>query len=402
MLTGSALRFDIWKEDKDYLDWNKYIEYFRRESAFGEDKSRELERIYLFLKKQLGKDFLGKRYKDGRDLVNSWLWSRGERHAELKWLSDCLGHFKNKECNYIKLIGKLRSENNCNNEGIPFLITGDSLRKAGFDVVFEPETEFRSKPDLKIINPSTNEIIYGEISFQEESVETELIHNTFHFLSFYFHSNPPIIPFSGKILGFAENEDLQKIGKQILNIKEKAYNEESLIVVDKEQTEGILEFAVAHENKLSELKNLQLTKNYGLNEIRGQELNLDYTSRLLSKIKVKAKQHPENIPLIIYIPLDPLYFLFGLLEPYPMIDDVKRTLSTFKNVLGVCMFVRLGDEAEPLKELFELNFYQRKMIFENDTQLNTLFILNNEFDAATGVLVDSLRKLYTSFEKMGE
>ncbi len=93
MLTGSELRFDIWKEDEDYFDWNKYIEYFRREPAFGKEKSAELERIYLFLKKELGKDFLRKRFRDGRDLVNSWLWSRGERYAELKWLRECLNYF---------------------------------------------------------------------------------------------------------------------------------------------------------------------------------------------------------------------------------------------------------------------------------------------------------------------
>lgn len=84
MLTGSDLRFDIWKELDDHFNWEKYIEYFRREPEFGEEKSKELERIYLFLRKELGKEFLRKRYSDGNDLINSWLHSRGSRYAELR------------------------------------------------------------------------------------------------------------------------------------------------------------------------------------------------------------------------------------------------------------------------------------------------------------------------------
>lgn len=400
MLTRASLLFDVFKESKDYFDWNKYVEYIRREPAFNNEKKEELEKLYLFLKKELGKEFLKKPFKDGRDLVNSWLWSHGLRYKELKWLGECLAFFRDKECNYVKVIGKLRSVDKCNTEGIPFLTIGDALRKVGFEVQFEPQTEFNSNPDLKITNPVTGDIIFAEVSYQDESKRTEYIKDTYHFLFDCFHRKPPYVCFSGKIHGYAERDALKIVGEHILSVKQTANNAESVIFVSKEETGGIIEFAVAHESKTKELEELEITKKHKLFNIEGQGLDLDYTPRLLSKTKEKIKQHPKDLPLILYVTLDQLFFLLGLQDPSALITNVKRTLSEFPNAIGVCMIVQLGAETKPVKELFGNNFFQRKMIFDNYAQANTLFIYNEWFDNTR--LSDSLKKLFGSFEMLYE
>ncbi len=402
MLTGSELKFDIWKEVADHTNWNKYIEYFRREPNFSIERSKDLETFYLFLKKELGKEFLSKPYKDGRDLVNSWLWSQGARYSELKWLYHSLKHFKEEECNYVKLIGKLRSVDKCNSEGIPFIIVGDSLRKAGFNVVFEPKTDYRSNPDLKITNSEKGEILYGEISQQEESNKIGLIKETYHFLFKYFHYQAPFVRFSAKIHNYASGEELVKLGKQILFMKQKAAKEESLIIIQKEETNGIIEFAIAHEKRLKDLENLQITKRYKLDTVEGQGFSLDYSSRVLSKVKDKIKQHATFVPLIIYIPLDQLYFMMGLWDIDSLVKDIKRTLEPFSNVFGVCLFVHTGEESKYFKEISDLVFFERKMVFDNYMQFVTLFVKNPDFKGGTGITEDTTKKIYSSLETMCE
>lgn len=398
MLTGSELRFEIFKDPEDYVDWNKYIDYFKREPAFGKEKSEDLVRVYLFLKDELGKEYLKKPFKDGRDLVNSWLWSRGDRYAELKWLSESLEYFKKVECNYKQLLGKLRSAQRCNTEGVPFIIIGDSLRKAGFDIVFEPETDFSSKPDIKIACKESRVIVYGEVSYQDESVETELKKDTYFRLVSCFNRKGHFTYYSGKIHDFAKSEILEKIGGQILEIKATALENKSLIVVSKGETQGIIEFVVAHKDKLKELEEHDLTKKHKLNCIEGQGLNIDYTSRILSKVKEKIKQHTSDHPLIVYVQMDQLFYMLGLFKPELLITNIKRTLSDFPNAMGVCLFVTLGEETDTVEEIFDNDYLSRKMIFDRNAQFVTLFIGNDKFLGT--ISKDTINKFIAAFRMM--
>ena len=397
MLTGSELRFDIWKEKNDHVNWEKYLEYFRREPEFDKEKSSSLIEIYTFLRKELGKDYLERCYRDGKNLVNSWLWSRGSHYSELKWLTEAMQYFKSKDCNYVKLCGRLRSNEECNRQGIPFLIAGDSLRKAGFDVVFEPDVDFKRKPDLKIINAAENEIIYGEVSQLNDSDAKENSSYAYHLLMDFFHLIPPIIPFAGKIHRFVAEEEINELKEFIIRTKQKALDENAFVCIQKEETNGLIEFGVAHPDKINELEVWETEKRFrGVGQLLGLPLNFDYTPRVLSKIVDEVKQLPSNYPGIIYIPLPALYFFFGLLEPLKMVDQVKDLLKNWPHIVGVCMYCHLGKECEPVEELFEFNYFERKMVHGN-IQQDVFFIINNDFNFE-GLLADSLKKLYNSFK----
>lgn len=398
MLTGSALRFEIWKKISDHYNWEKYIEYFEKEPEFDAKKSSDLIRIYTFLRDELGKSYLKNSHRDGRNLVNYWLWSRGQTYSELKWLTEAMSYFKSKpDSNYEKVRSYLGGDNKCNEEGIPFLVAGDSLRKAGFEVVFEPQVEFRRKPDLKIINPDTAEILYGDVTQLNDSDELETKRTVFDIIFEAFHFTPPVVPFAAKIHGIADKKQLDELKNYILEIKEMVFQENLFLSVGKEETNGILEFAVAHPDKAGEVEEWEkVRKLAGMNEVLGLLPNLDYTSRLLSKLEDKAKQLPDKFPGIIYVPLPSMYFYFGIPDPSYMVDPVQRKLDKYPHVIGACFYVHLGNTAEDHKQMFDWNYYERKTIHET-TRQDVLFIRNKTFNHDLGALADTQLKLYTSF-----
>ena len=400
MLTGSPLRFDIWKKDSDHTDWKKYHEYFKREPAFDSEKSKRLTDIYSFIQKELGSDYLKNRYRDGRNLINNWLFSKGNKYSELNWLYEGLSHFKSKgtDCNYKKLLQPLRTDNNCNKEGIPFLIAGDSLRKAGLDVIFEPDVEFKKKPDLKITHPGTEEVIYGEVSQLFNSDPREESRSTYLSLIHFFLLYPPHVPFAGKINRAIAKNKISAIGRYIIQLKERALNEDALLIADYEETDNSIEFAVAHPDRINELEIWEKEKKFnGIGNILGLSLDFDYTSRMLSKLEDKAKQLPPQFPGIIYISLASEYFIFGISDPHSIIDSVYKTLKPFPQVMGVCLYTHLGEETNYFQCCFESNFFERKMV-HGDTQQVTLFIANPVFNIY--VSYDLSEKIYSSFRNM--
>lgn len=73
MLTGVNLRADIFKESKDHADWSKYLGYLKREPSLTKERREELIETYMFLRNELGREYLKRPFKDGRELaLESW------------------------------------------------------------------------------------------------------------------------------------------------------------------------------------------------------------------------------------------------------------------------------------------------------------------------------------------
>jgi hypothetical protein len=392
------LRCEIFKELADQVNWEKHLEYIRRNPEFKQEKRTNLINIYNFLKKELGKDYLGRCYRDGNNTLNHWLCGGGYQESQLNWVTESLKHFKQQNCNYqTGLLGRLRSNEEANRQGFPFLIAGDSLRKAGFEVMFEPEVNFNKKPDLKITIPEINEIIYGEVSQLNESKVREQAGYTYHSLFELFHFKTLVVNFAAKIHQIALKEDIVSITNIILEAKGNAHKNKAFIVVTREETGGIIEFGVAHNDKVHELEEWAKEKKYrGINELFSLSLDFNYTSRLRSKISDEAKQLPESHAGIIYVTLPATYFLFGVPSLFDMIDSLKEELAKFPHVIGICLCSHLGNVSEPVKEIFGFNYFERKMVHE-DIQQDVLFVINNEFNIELENLANTLLKLYNSF-----
>lgn len=393
MLTGTDLIFSIWKDDSDYKNWDKYIEYLEKEPKFREERKQKLMEIYLFLKKEMGRKYMGTRRSDGHNLVNNWLSSRGSRYSELNWLYESLKYFKSIDCNYDKLLGRLRSKDESNRQGIPFLIAGDSLRKAGFEVVFEPDTHFKKQPDLKIINPTTKEIFYNEISLLGDSDETKKIQDNFHFLFDQFHRQIPILASGGRQFKIASNDDLKKLADQIAQVKEEAMKNKSFIEIHKEQTNGFIEFVVAHPEKEDEVKRWAEKKGMSYLDFRGLPLNLDYTNRLLVKLMKESEQIPLEESGLIYLPLPAMYFFLGRPDPVNLIQKVRTALANLPQIIGVVLYSHIGNEVEPAIFEDETIYIEQKIVHE-DIQQDLFYIGNENFKG--NLSEDTWKKLRAS------
>jgi hypothetical protein len=392
-----TLRASILRESKDHESWQKYLEYIQVRPDVTDEKRDALLTIYRFLRKELGEDYLGRHYRDGRNLVNNCLWSLGNDFSQLTWLYNSLHYFKGRKCNYEKLVGLLKQKERCNIEGVPFLIVGDSLRKAGFEVMFEPQVTFAKKPDLKIENPATKETLYIEVSKLGESQRNEEISRNYHTLMNCFIMAPPLIPFSGRQLQIVPHEQMNNLKEMIASAKEKALSEKRLIEIQSGETDGCFEFAVAHSDKFIELESLEKERKYGsINNISGIPLNLNYTYRIGHRITTEAKQLPKDYPGLLYIPIDPMFAFFGIGDYTDFIGSVKASLSELPHIIGACFYSGIGIDAK--ETLFsDGDFFERKIVHDDILQ-EVLFIKNPKFGLK--VTDDTTLKLEKSFSSI--
>lgn len=398
MLTGNDLKFEIWKDADDYKNWDKYLEYIKAEPSFSEIQKNKLVEIYKFFRRELQEDYISKCNRDGRNLVNSWITSRGERYTELIWLYNTLKYFKSKRIgsNYDKVLSHLRKNKSCNEEGVPFLFIGDSLRKARLDIIFEPKTSFKRNPDLQIVNKETGEVIFGEVSKMRESEENEKKSFTYYYSFDFFHFTPPNLHCSGRILRSASKEELNEVKPYIIALKQKAYTENLFLISSIEKTNGIFEFGTAHPDKQGELENWRKQKGFlRINEVQSQPLDLDYTPRLLKKIIKEARQIPQSTPGILYFPLPPLFYHWGITDHAKLVNEIQITLKGLNNIAGVLLYVQIDMPLEDSKLFFEGNYFQRKRV-HNDHFFDVLFVINLE--SSFQMSNNTIEKLYRSFE----
>lgn len=392
-----SIRASILHKPEDHESWQKYLEYIQVRPDITDERRGSLLTTYRFLRKELGEDYLGRHYRDGRNLVNNWLWSLGNDFSQLTWLYNSLHHFKGRDCNYEKLVGHLKKREGCNIEGVPFLIVGDSLRKAGFEVTFEPQVTFTRKPDLKIENPAAKETLYIEVSKLGESQRNEEISKNYHTLMNCFIMTPPLVPFSGRQLQIVPQEQMNNLKEIIASAKQKALSEKSLIEVRPDETNGCFEFAVAHSDKFNELEALEKERKYGsINNISGIPLNLNYTYRTAHRITTEAKQLPKDHPGLLYVPIDPMFAFFGIGDYTDFIDSVKANLSELPHILGACFYSGIGMDAK--ETLFsDGDFFERKIVHDDILQ-EVLFVKNPEFGLR--VTDDTTLKLEKSFSSI--
>lgn len=400
--SASDLHFAIFTDVEDFKKWDKYLEYIQLNPEINEEKRALLLEMYQFFRRELGKDYLGSCRSDGKNLVNSWLHSRGNSYSQLQWLYNGMKYFKNHESNYIALRGHLTSCKKCNSEGIPFLIVGDSLRKTGLNVVFEPPMNiagFTKRPDVKIIDPTNQQVVYIEVSKLSHSLERKAIGSNFHTIIDFFRNDPPFIPFTGKIHRTISKEELVILKNIISQTRREANDKNLFIAISNEQTNGMLEFAVSHFDKIKDLEEWEKERNFGgLDNLVSLPLNFDYTWRMPQKFKDEAKQIPPGCPGIIYIPVPAEYLFFGVtlqqlhLSVCQFLED-----EMYSNIFGVCIYSHIGNRIEDFFYEDENFLFEKKMV-HGDIQQDVIFIRNE--GCKVNILPNSISKIKSSFRNI--
>jgi hypothetical protein len=386
----------LFRSIEDHSDWNKYFEYFKTSTELDSAKKEELIEFYSFFKQELGRDYMERCYNDGKNMVNNWLWSKGWHYHELKWLFHSLFYFKKRQdCNYSQILGHIRSNTQCNRQGIPFLWAGDSLRKTGFEVVFEPSECTTKKPDLKIVNPINGEVLYVEISRLNESDSREKSAQTYHRLVNLFNMTPPQLTFSGKIHDFVDDGSFDLIKEVVYNAKKGALEKEGAIERRVENTYGVLEFIVAHDSAKEAVQKWVEERPFTrVNHLHGIPLDFNETKRLISKIGKEAEQIPQEFAGLIYVPLTPLYYEFARIELESIETELKAELRKHTNIVGICLISHIIASEKEEIAFIDLDFFQQKTIHSGKQQ-TIHFILNPACEIR--LFPDTLMRVYSSF-----
>jgi len=179
--------------------------------------------------------------------------------------------------------------------------------KSGFSIEFYPLIKTKKVPDLKITNPSTNEIFYVEVTEQMQSIQAKEATETFdrisHELLTLLHPSKRLICL-GKIYKHLSEPHLQDVISKISETIEKC---------DKSGFEEFVEdsavFAFAKEENRENLKMWGDAHNIH-SHLEGPSYDVDEIYRLSSKIQKEQEQLPKDHMNILVIRDTTLLFVF--------------------------------------------------------------------------------------------
>lgn len=379
----------VFKHRSYHNMWDKQIKYAELRTDIPEEIRKEWVFALKFLCEEFGKGFL-KSCKSGHPIQNrinnKALWQINELIEFVKILKK----FKSLNCNYFVLKDKLLPFEKCIQEGIPFIDIAKSFLDLGFELQFIEEIQGQKNADILINNDISNDKIYIEVSKLENSKEQSIIHMNSYKIFEVLHSCPFVLYYC-KQLKIIPIEDLNRVVSDIFKIKNKAYNNNDLLFYNNEY----IELIVAHDSKKEEIERYCNENNSKLSDFIGLPLNFKEVYRIVKtrRIEKEAKQIPKNDTGLIYIPINPLFFMATDLNE--AIDILEPQMTPFKNLFGVVIYSKIMETVEYSEQLYNGHFYSRKMI--NDNIARDLFFIRNK-EYYQNVSDITIKKIYESFQ----
>jgi hypothetical protein len=395
--------FEVFKEKGDHDKWHKQIEYIEKSDDWSDEEKVEIKDAIIFLSSILSRGFLKNThyYHPIKHAINN-----KARHSIkwIVWISQTLKKFKENHKNFEELLDKVKRLDRAKHEGIPFLELADELAKQGFLIDFEPEIpNFNKNPDIKIKNRTNEEELYLEVTYLRDNSKNKTISSNYMALQHYTMGKGVFI--TGKIFSIISKNEMIEV-KQLIDAKIKECVEtKKIITIDATEANNLLSIAMGTNYELlkSWIKSYNKSKGderyYEINNIASMNIDLDKDiNRIISKkIKNKAKQIPQNKLGMIYLSLNPIFFIGADLAE--LIIRVKEKLLVLPNiafiVLWADMIGSLNDRAEKIEIGNDRLYYIRKFKLRERTKI---VICNDE---TIGRISDDTKfKLYKSFEEI--
>jgi hypothetical protein len=331
----SDLFFSVFKEDKDYTNWQKFIEYVNLHPEFSQEEKIAVKNAINLISSTLGKNFLstprGYRHFIAEHFRNFAPWAL----RWSVWFSDALQDLVKNDLNG-KLLSDLKSKNR-SEEALTFLEINHYLTRSGFAIEFEQEVLINDRsrfPDLKLVNPSTREVLYIELSSLHMHQQQDWNTSMFHRLTTYFLSGmlQNKLNHCGKIRNLSK-ENFESVKQQIDAFKSSVISREKLYTIENEN----LMLAIAGESCTNEILQWAKERQIGLNSVTGDEITFDgEINRIKKKIRDKAAQLGEPYFNIIAISMHTLFMMGG--NKTQMLVSLMGYLQDFPHIYGVMIF----------------------------------------------------------------
>lgn len=369
--------------------WDKYIGLIQEDTSLSQDLKLKVKEAYSFLRLELGEQFLDKSVH-GHGL-NEKIFNRAPWQLEdLVSMVETLQLLKHSSSNYHHLINKLKSRDKSRAEGIPMIELSKMILDAGLEVKIEPDVRSVKKPDLEIVNLDNGEKIYGELSVLNNSDERNKKASDHFFLFQIVELTPPYVHYSCKQRKTLNRQKDGYLSEFINECKRQVIRRESFQVFENE----FIEIAFAVESKLPDLKLWIEEKDLLLDQISGFELDFNESKRIVNnKIGEKAKQIPEDYNGIIFIRVNPLFFMSDGVEA--LIPLAQRELSKYSNIVGLIVYSFLGYQQQTGMMALDGGFLSLKQVNQLSSRY-ALFILNKETDLK--ISDNTLKKIFAICE----
>ena len=378
--------FQVFKKPSDHHKWEKQIEFTSINTEIEDDIRTELVESLKFLNGALGNGFLKTdvSHPFRQSITNKAKWQAQYLIGFVKTLQT----LKSYESNYDKVILKLLSPGRSIMEDIPFVETASSFLKQGFDVYFPDENKISKSPDIEIINTNNGDKVLLEFSKLWDSDEKERASKNYHILHGIFNFSFPRIPFSARQLKYISDDEMTLLERKIIECKLLAEKEQRRI----EYSDQYIQFIFFPIEQFEDFEKWCEEDKNRRKDLLGVPLNFDDTKRVINKISKEVKQIGSEINGIIYLLMNPLYFMTTDLAQ--AISAIEKAISRYENLLGVVLYANIIDPIEEQEYFDGKNFYSLKMMNEVSLR-HLLFVYNDKCKMTIGK--ETMNKLYESF-----
>jgi hypothetical protein len=340
--------FEIFKNEDDYLKWDKYREQLELIELTETDRGRARNSI-SYLRKLLGEDFLQIARQQG-NLVLPWFFMNAAPRARLSLISfaEALGALE-KSDKFGGLVDRIKDPRRVE-EALTVLDAAYKFLSAGFDVCFDPVVTVADKygvmqpkmPDLKLTDEETGEEIFVEVSRLRPGAKQTQISQTHDVIWRVVHTAVTMAP--GVL------EDIQKPKYVLPYVRiERALEADELrdvagivgevireVIATWEyreySVENTMEMVVSPTNDHSRAKEWAAARNMR-DWVESPPIPFNEINRAKGKIFGELHQLPDDKPGVVVIPAASGNLLFFVYDVRAIILELDKEVSRHPKLL---------------------------------------------------------------------
>jgi len=299
----------------DITNWDWLAQNCDKISGLSPLEREKAKRAFMFLKKELGVDFLisvlEKRHPIMFGIMNMVAWTR----KYFIWFAEAMEELKSQE-NYSSFIARIKDTSKYL-EAVSVLTEAHRFCQAGFSVEIDPLTG-SSIPDLKIIDSETNEEIFVEVSMLFESKAKAEASSTFLQILNSLLGTSPFLHWSGRIHKTLSTSHCQEVVEKIRAMLQKVQKRGKIGEVN---IRGIIELAVAPDSDKSMLQKWADERQLKIGSFEGPPYDANEVVRVRRKIEREQKQLPVTGSNIVIIQNNDIF---------DYLNDIRKLISALE------------------------------------------------------------------------
>jgi hypothetical protein len=342
----------------EIYNWDIVANHFFGIKGITEEQKELVRNAFLFLKIEFGENYL-KEIEPIHPMdfhINNYVL------VSRLWFVDLAENIKRLKpsINYKALHRRLRDPKKFP-EAFSVLEIAIKFLKTGFMIEFDPQVKVNGKPkepDLKIINPHSDESFYCEVSVLNTSVvEQNAMKTELGLFNEIIFSSP--LGFAGKVERILTEDEIKETSNKIIELRNKVEKTGFGELVIK----NIITLGLASEENTKKLMNWAEEHNCEVGNFEQPYYESNELQRMKTKINEKRKQMPYDKPNLIMIYDNDFFYRCG--DPFYVINELEKWLAKYNNVAGVVLRGKVMATIEPLIAKIKQHTYIQKYQYDN-------------------------------------